>query len=54
MTDFEKWNLYFQKKWCTADMVCQVVELGRLSQEEYETITGDPYPDPEDNVKTKK
>ncbi|AMA74009.1 MULTISPECIES: XkdX family protein [Aneurinibacillus] len=34
--------------------VGKFVEYGKITKEEYETITGDPYLKPEDNIKTKK
>ena len=43
MTDFEKWNDRYKKHWCTKDQLQRLVQLGVLSEEEYEEITGEEY-----------
>jgi hypothetical protein len=43
MTNFEKWQYYYSKGWAKKAQLKQVVTLGGLTPEEYETITGEPY-----------
>lgn len=43
MTDFEKWNDRYKKHWCTKEQLQRLVQLGVLTEEEYEEITGDDY-----------
>ena len=43
MTDFEKWNDRYKKHWCTKEQLQRLVQLGVLTTEEYEQITGEPY-----------
>lgn len=42
--DFEKWNLRYQKNWCTKPQLVMVVELERLTPEEYKIITNLEFP----------
>ena len=42
--DFEKWNFRYQKNWCTKPQLVMVVELERLTAEEYKLITTLEYP----------
>ncbi|HHP5608231.1 TPA: XkdX family protein, partial [Bacillus paranthracis] len=42
--DFEKWNFRYQKNWCTKPQLVMVVELERLTPEEYKLITSLEYP----------
>lgn len=42
--DFEKWNSRYQKNWCTKPQLVMVVELERLTAEEYKLITKLEYP----------
>lgn len=41
MTNFEKWKLYYEKGWATKEQLRLVVQLGGLSEDEYEAITAD-------------
>ena len=43
MTDFEKWNDRYKKHWCTKEQLQRLVQLGVLTEEEYEEITGEEY-----------
>jgi len=43
MTDFEKWNDRYKKHWCTKEQLKRLVQLGVLTEEEYEEITGEEY-----------
>lgn len=43
MTDFEKWNDRYQRKWCTKTQLKRLVALNALTAEEYQTITGEAY-----------
>lgn len=43
MIDFEKWNDRYKKHWCTKEQLRRLVQLGVLTEEEYEEITGEPY-----------
>ena len=42
MSDFEKWNDRYKKHWCTKEQLQRLVQLGVLTEEEYEEITGEP------------
>lgn len=42
--DFEKWTLRYQKNWCTKPQLVMVVELERLTPEEYKLITNLEFP----------
>lgn len=44
MTDFERIKLYYDKKWATKDQLVKYVEFGKITKEEYETITGESFP----------
>ncbi|MCU6797991.1 XkdX family protein [Paenibacillus sp. WQ 127069] len=41
--DFERLKSYFEKKWATKAQLKKYVQFGKISPEEYETITGEPY-----------
>jgi hypothetical protein len=43
MTDFQKWQYYYKRGWATKDQLKQVVSFGRITPEEYETMTGETY-----------
>ena len=43
MTDFEKWNRRYKKHWCTKNQLQRLVQLGVLTEEEYQEITGEDY-----------
>lgn len=43
MSDFDKWNDRYQKKWCTKNQLKRLVQLKVLTQEEYKSITGEDY-----------
>lgn len=43
MTDFEKWKSRYEKHWCTKEQLQVLVQLGVLTPEQYEEITGEPY-----------
>ena len=43
MTDFEKWNDRYKKHWCTKEQLQRLVQLGVLTEEEYQEITGEDY-----------
>ena len=43
MTDFEKWNGRYKKHWCTKEQLQMLVQLGVLTAQEYELITGEEY-----------
>lgn len=43
MTTLERWKLYYEKGWATKEHVKKAVQLGGLTEEEYEAITGEPY-----------
>ena len=40
---FEKYQKRYQKGGCTKEQLRRIVELGALTPEEYEEITGEPY-----------
>lgn len=42
MTDFEKWNDRYKRHWCTKEQLQRLVQLGVLTEQEYEEITGEP------------
>ena len=42
-SEFEKWNLRYQKHWCTKSQLKRLVVLEVLTTEEYKTITGEDY-----------
>ena len=44
MTDFEKWDGRYKKHWCTKEQLQRLVDLGVLTEAEYEEITGETYP----------
>lgn len=48
MTNYQKWSYYYSKGWATKAQLQQVVKLGGLTREEYEQITGEPFPAPEE------
>ena len=41
--DFEKIKKYYEDKFWTKNMVKNAVVKGKITAEEYEEITGDPY-----------
>ncbi|MGG3884367.1 XkdX family protein [Brevibacillus panacihumi] len=43
MTDFQKWQYYFDRGWATSAQVRQVVSFGKLTPEQFEQITGEKY-----------
>lgn len=43
MTNFERIKYYFDKGWATVTQLRQYVQYGVISQEEFETITGESY-----------
>ena len=43
MTDFEKWNDRYKKHRCTKVQLQRLVQLGVLTEEEYQEITGEDY-----------
>jgi uncharacterized XkdX family phage protein len=43
MTDFERVKMYYDNGWATKEQVAKYVQYGKITPEEYETITGDPY-----------
>ncbi|MCC5911304.1 MAG: XkdX family protein [Clostridiaceae bacterium] len=43
MTDFEKWDDRYRKKWCNKGQLQRLVVLGVLTAEDYENITGEEY-----------
>mgnify|MGYP001275679452 FL=1 len=43
MTDFEKWEDRYKKHWCTKEQLQRLVQLGVLTEEEYQEITGEDY-----------
>ena len=43
MTDFEKWKDRYSKHWCTKEQLQRLVQLGVLTEEEYQEITGQEY-----------
>ena len=44
MSDFERVKMYFDKEWANKEQVAKYVEYGKITAEEYEQITGEPYP----------
>ena len=40
---FEKYAKRYARGGCTKEQLARLVELGALTAEEYEEITGDPY-----------
>lgn len=44
MTNLEKWKNYYDKGWASKDQLKIVVSLEGLTAEEYQTITGEEYP----------
>lgn len=43
MTDFEKWEDRYEKKWCTKGQLKRLVDLGVLTEAEFKKITGEDY-----------
>jgi hypothetical protein len=43
MTEFEKWDYYYSKGWATKDQLKIVVQCEKITPDEYEEITGEPY-----------
>lgn len=43
MTEFEKVKFYYDQGWATKDDVATYVFYKKITPEEYETITGEPY-----------
>ncbi|MFS0556863.1 XkdX family protein [Brevibacillus sp. 179-C9.3 HS] len=43
MTDFQKWKYYYDRGWANDSQLQQVVSFGKISAEEFETITGKKY-----------
>ena len=43
MTFFERMKKFYGWSWVTESQLSRYVELGRLSAEEYEEITGNPF-----------
>lgn len=41
--DFEKWKYYFEQGWASEEQLKLVVGFGKLSELEYEEITGEPF-----------
>lgn len=46
MTEFEKVKYYYDKGWASKQQVGMYVFYGKITPEEYETITGDDYAEP--------
>ena len=43
MTNFEKWNARYEKNWVTKAQLKMLVVLGVLTEQEYQTITGEAF-----------
>lgn len=43
MTDFERIKMYYDKGWATKVQVGKYVYFSKITAEEYQSITGDPY-----------
>jgi uncharacterized XkdX family phage protein len=43
MTDFQRIKLYYDKGWATKPQVAQYVQFGKITQQQYQDITGDEY-----------
>jgi len=43
MTNLEKWDLRYKKKWCTKSQLKRLVVLEALTPADYKTITGEDY-----------
>jgi len=43
MTNFEKWNERYGKNWVTKVQLDTLVGLGVLTEQEYQTITGEAF-----------
>lgn len=44
MSNFEKWDDRYKKHWCTKEQLQRLVQLGVLTEEEYQEITEEEYP----------
>ena len=40
---FEKLKERYEKKWARKDQIARYVELGAITEKEYEIIVGEPY-----------
>lgn len=43
MSDYERVKMYYDNGWATKEQVAIYVEYGKITPEEYEQITGEPY-----------
>lgn len=43
MTEFEKWKYYYDRGWASADQLKVVVQYQKITEEEYQEISGEPY-----------
>jgi uncharacterized XkdX family phage protein len=43
MTDFERVKMYYDNSWATKDQVKKYVQFGKITEVEYQSITGEPY-----------
>lgn len=43
MTDFQKWNYYYDRGWASIVQLKQVVSFGKINPEEFQMITGQKY-----------
>ncbi len=43
MTDFERVEMYYDNGWATKAQVKKYVEYKKITPEQYEEITGEPY-----------
>ncbi|UIO41862.1 XkdX family protein [Brevibacillus brevis] len=43
MTNYQKWQYYYTCGWATTDQLKQVVSFGKITVEEFKTITGQSY-----------
>jgi uncharacterized XkdX family phage protein len=43
MTDFQKVKMFYDNGWATKEQVGVYVKYGKITADEYETITGAPY-----------
>ncbi|MBB6218646.1 hypothetical protein HNQ80_004820 [Anaerosolibacter carboniphilus] len=48
MTEFQKWQYYYGKGWASVEQLRLVVQYNKISPEEFEQITGQPYETPEE------
>lgn len=43
MTDFDRIKMYYDKGWATKDQLKKYVTFGKITPEQYQEITEDPY-----------